>query len=325
MPASTLTDNGMVFTTRLSGGKRRPQRLRDRTPPPRRGPEELPAQPPHHLRQGRTVPADDEEVAARPTRPTDHARRAPGPLDAFVEEYNHHRPHRSLPHRATPATVYTTRPKATAGDRDQRHPRPGPPRPRRQAGKITLRYHGRLYSIGIGRTHARTRVLVLVQDLDIRIINAATGELLRELVLDPTKRYQGTGRPPGPTPKNKNGRTHNRGFGVSDVLRHHMVGLAVCWFRTSETHVSRHRKPVSRDIPETRWPVSVGDVQSQTGDHRCGRRGPTRPRSPPATASPRPGSTSSWPATEPRARPRSSPARGGRRRSPTATAAEASS
>jgi hypothetical protein len=40
---------------------------------------------------------------------------------------------------------------------------------------------------------------VLVQDLDIRIINAATGELLRELVLDPTTRYQGTGRPPGPT------------------------------------------------------------------------------------------------------------------------------
>ena len=28
-PASTLTDNGMVFTTRLSGGQRRPQRLRD--------------------------------------------------------------------------------------------------------------------------------------------------------------------------------------------------------------------------------------------------------------------------------------------------------
>ncbi len=26
-----------------------------------------------------------------------------------------------------------------------------------------------------------------------------TGELLRELVLDPSKRYQGTGRPPGST------------------------------------------------------------------------------------------------------------------------------
>ena len=56
-----------------------------------------------------------------------------------------------------------------------------------------------MYSIGIGRTHTGTRVIVLSQDLDIRIIDAATGELLRELILDPSKRYQGTGRPPGPT------------------------------------------------------------------------------------------------------------------------------
>src|SRR5687767_1971715 len=28
-------------------------------------------------------------------------------LDTLVAEYNHRRPHRSLPHRATPATVYT--------------------------------------------------------------------------------------------------------------------------------------------------------------------------------------------------------------------------
>jgi hypothetical protein len=56
-----------------------------------------------------------------------------------------------------------------------------------------------MYSIGIGRTHARTHVIVLVQDLDIRIIDATTGELLRELTLDPSRRYHGTGRPPGPT------------------------------------------------------------------------------------------------------------------------------
>ncbi len=50
-------------------------------------------------------------------------------------------------------------------------------------------------TIGIGRTHARTHVLLLVQDLHIRIVNAATGELLRELTLD----YQPTGAPKGPT------------------------------------------------------------------------------------------------------------------------------
>ena len=56
-----------------------------------------------------------------------------------------------------------------------------------------------MYSIGIGRTHTGTRAIVLAQDLDIRVIDAATGELLRELVLDTSKRYQPTGRPPGPT------------------------------------------------------------------------------------------------------------------------------
>jgi hypothetical protein len=49
-----------------------------------------------------------------------------------------------------------------------------------KVGKITLRHGGRLYPIGI------------------RVVDAATGELLRELILDPSKRYQGTGRPPGP-------------------------------------------------------------------------------------------------------------------------------
>jgi hypothetical protein len=62
-------------------------------------------------------------------------------------------------------------------------------------GKLTLRVSGRLHHIGIGRTHARTRVLMLIQDLDARVINAATGELLRELTIDPAPDYQPTGKP----------------------------------------------------------------------------------------------------------------------------------
>jgi len=60
-----------------------------------------------------------------------------------------------------------------------------------------MRHAGKLYHLGIGRTHARTRVLLLIQDLHIRIINAATGELLRELVLNPERSYQPTGKPRG--------------------------------------------------------------------------------------------------------------------------------
>jgi hypothetical protein len=36
-------------------------------------------------------------------------------IDIFIEEYNHRRPHRSLPHRATPATLYDSMPKALPG------------------------------------------------------------------------------------------------------------------------------------------------------------------------------------------------------------------
>jgi hypothetical protein len=37
---------------------------------------------------------------------------------------------------------------------------------------------------------------MLVQDLHVRVINAATGELLRELTIDTARNYQPTGRPP---------------------------------------------------------------------------------------------------------------------------------
>jgi hypothetical protein len=123
-------------------------------------------------------------------------------LDTFTDYYNHHRPHRSLPHQATPATRYQALPKALpAGSRDPdthdriRHDRID------DSGVVTLRNAGRLHHIGIGRTHARTHVILLIQDLHIRIVNAATGELLRELTLNPTIDYQ---------PQNtKNGRTRS--------------------------------------------------------------------------------------------------------------------
>ena len=47
-----------------------------------------------------------------------------------------------------------------------------------------------MHHIGIGRTHARTHVILLVQDLNVRIVNAITGELLRELTIDPSRDYQ---------------------------------------------------------------------------------------------------------------------------------------
>ena len=44
--------------------------------------------------------------------------------------------------------------------------------------------------VDIGRTHARTPMLTLIQDPDIHIINSKTGEFLRALVLGTTQYYQ---------------------------------------------------------------------------------------------------------------------------------------
>jgi hypothetical protein len=46
--------------------------------------------------------------------------------------------------------------------------------------------------------------LLLVQDRHIRVINEHTGDLLRELVLDPTRDYQALGHRPGPSMQNPN-------------------------------------------------------------------------------------------------------------------------
>lgn len=61
--------------------------------------------------------------------------------------------------------------------------------------KITLRHHGQMFKIGVGRPHARTSVIGLIKDLDIRIIHATTGVILRTLTLDTTRTDQPTGKP----------------------------------------------------------------------------------------------------------------------------------
>ena len=66
------------------------------------------------------------------------------------------------------------------------------------AGSITLRHDSRLHHIGLGRSLAGTRVTVLVADLDITVIDRETGELLRHLILDPSRDYQPRGAKKGP-------------------------------------------------------------------------------------------------------------------------------
>jgi transposase InsO family protein len=185
VPASTLTDNGMVFTTRFAGGRGGRNALE--TELRRLNIQQKNSRPNHPTTCGKVERVQQTMknwLRAQPDQP----RTLPelqALLDRFVADYNTRRPHRSLPQHATPATRYRALPKAVpAGSRAAdthtrvRHDRID------DSGVITLRHNGRLHHMGIGRTHARTHVTVLVADLEIRIINAVTGELLRELTLD---------------------------------------------------------------------------------------------------------------------------------------------
>jgi transposase InsO family protein len=197
VPASTLTDNGMVFTTRLSGGKGGRNALEHELR--RLGVKQKNGKPNHPQTQGKVERFQQTMknwLRAQPRQPATLSQ-LQQMLDTFASIYNTRRPHRSLPGRATPATAYAGRPKASPGNRAaDTHDRVRTDRID-TTGLVTLRHNGRLHHIGVGRPHAGTRVLLLVQDLHIHVINAGTGELLRELTLDPARNYQPTGRPSG--------------------------------------------------------------------------------------------------------------------------------
>ena len=64
-----------------------------------------------------------------------------------------------------------------------------------------LRHNGRLHHIGLGRTYAGTYVRLLIEDLQITVADATTGEVLRELVLDASRDYQPISAPRPPQPR----------------------------------------------------------------------------------------------------------------------------
>jgi transposase InsO family protein len=195
-PASTLTDNGLVFTTRLLPSAPRNALEGELA---RRGIARKNGKPNHPQTQGKVERFHQtlkRWLARQPPAPDLPALQAQ--LDAFADAYNHRRPHRSLD-RKTPAAAYNGRPKAApaqAGDApDVRTARTGP------NGTVTHRHEGRRHHIAIGRRHAGTTVVVTAHGPRIQIAAADTGEILRELTLDPTRDYQPTGTPPGRTRK----------------------------------------------------------------------------------------------------------------------------
>lgn len=187
-PASVLTDNALVYTTRFAGYRGGRNHLE--TTLATHGITQKHSRPNHPTTCGKVERFQStlkKWLAAQP--PAQDLAELQILLDAFVDIYNHHRPHKSL-NRRTPAVVYALLPKAgpeATGDNTHyriRHDRID------KTGAVSLRRAGRMHHINIGRAHAGRRVVLLVNDLDVRVVDINTGELLRRLTIDPTRGYQ---------------------------------------------------------------------------------------------------------------------------------------
>lgn len=189
-PTATLTDNGMVYTTRYARNARGIA--------PGNGFETLLALQGILQKNGRPFKPTTQgkierfwqtlkrHLAAHPAETIDQLQKT---LDNFRHYYNQQRPHRALGRR-TPEFAYQLIPKAA----------PTPPedpdlwRVRYDTidteGKITIRLAGKLLHLGIGRAHARTEIICLIHNLEATVIDNNTGVVLAKFTLNPDVNYQ---------------------------------------------------------------------------------------------------------------------------------------
>jgi transposase InsO family protein len=196
-PASTLTDNGSVYTSRFTGGRNAFEYVL-----PLLGVQQKNGSPGHPQTQGKTERFHQtlqRWLTARPAATTIHDLQRQ--LDEFRAHYNERRPHRAL-HRHTPGDAYRARPKAVPADaRTQAHCRLRYDR-LDSHGKMTLRRAGRMHHLGIGAIHARKRVLALADDQHVTVTDLATGEILSIHLIEPDKTYwRNQNKQPGRWPR----------------------------------------------------------------------------------------------------------------------------
>ena len=176
-------------------------------------PEELPPEPPHHLRQGRTVPTDPQEVAPRPTRPT--AARSPscrpcstpsstattttgrtarcrtGPPPAALYDTHAQSTPRQPAATPTPTTGSATTASTTPACVTLRHQRPPAPHRHRPNPRPNPRHPA--------RPGPRTSASSTPPPANSSANSSST----------PHRDYQPTGAPKGPTRKRRTSRTQS--------------------------------------------------------------------------------------------------------------------
>ncbi len=199
-PASTLTDNGRVYTARHGGGRNAFEYILATLNIIQKN-----GAPNHPQTQGKIERFHQtlkRWLAARPRATTVTELQAQ--LDQFHDHYNTRRPHRALDGN-TPAAVYTASPKAApTGTR----PDTGHYRVRYDHvgsnGKISFRRAGRMHHLGIGATHRGKRVLILADEHTTTVVHLDTGEIIATNTIDPHHTYwRNQQREPGRWPSSR--------------------------------------------------------------------------------------------------------------------------
>ena len=182
-PQSTLTDNGLVYTSRFIGGKNPFEYTLGNL-----GIRQKNGSPGHPQTQGKIERFHQtlkRFLAQQPKAETiDELQHQ---LDVFKQRYNNERPHAALAHR-TPNFVFNDTVKATPTGVDFdahriRHDRID------STGKVTLRRAGKLHKLGVGRGHTGHAVILIIDEKQVTVTKRSTGEILSEHNINPDKKY----------------------------------------------------------------------------------------------------------------------------------------
>lgn len=195
-PASTLTDNACVYTSRFTGGRNAFEYLLAAL-----GVRQKNGSPGHPQTQGKIERFHQTQkrwLAARPAAAT--LAELGEQLDCFRAHYNERRPHRALG-RTTPGQAYRARPKAAPAEGGgAAHYRVRYDRTDAK-GKVSFRRAGRMHHLGVGAAHARKRVIALADEEKVSVVELATGEVLSTHRIDPERSYwRNQDREPGRWP-----------------------------------------------------------------------------------------------------------------------------
>ena len=183
-PTSTLTDNGVVYTTRFVGGKNAFEYLLAAL-----GIKQKNGHPGHPQTQGKIERFHQtlkRWLTQQPPAPT--IAQLQEQLDRFRQIYNHQRPHKALqlktPAFAYGATVKAVPPSTTlAGHYRVRFDRVD------TFGKVSLRRAGKMHHLGVGRGYAGKAVTVLVDEVEVMVIDQGSGEIISKHTIDPEKNH----------------------------------------------------------------------------------------------------------------------------------------